>query len=262
MAHGDFCWFDLMTEDTAAAQSFYTAVVGWKTTAWQGGDHPYTMWLSGDGPESAIGGLMKLPDEAKAMGAPVHWLGYVQVDDMGASCKKLVELGGTVLKPSTDIPNMGCFSIVADPWHGVFALYQSSQAGGTDPITAFPLRHMSWHALMTPAVDNGWAFYEAMFGWKKTDAMEMGPAGTYQMYSTPRTEAAGFSAGGMMAASGEHPPAWLYYVKVPDLAAALATVTAQGGKVVNGPMEVPGGDKVAHCMDPQGAMFALHSKAA
>jgi predicted enzyme related to lactoylglutathione lyase len=34
---------------------------------------------------------------------------------------------------------------------------------------------------------------------------------------------------------------------------------APGGQVLNGPMDVPGGDRVAQCLDPQGAPFALHS---
>lgn len=264
MAHGDFCWFDLMTEDTAAAESFFSAVVGWKTTTWDGGEKPYTMWLADDGPESAIGGLMKLPDEAKAMGAPPFWVGYVQVDDMAAACAKLTDLGGAVLQPSTEIPTMGCFSIVADPWDGVFALYQSTASGGPDAITEWPLRHISWHELMTVDVDKGWAFYEAMFGWKKTESMDMGPKGTYQMYTTPRLQAAGISAGGMMATVQEHggPPAWLFYAKVADLDASLTTVKAQGGQVLNGPMEVPGGDRVAQCLDPQGVAFALHASPA
>jgi predicted enzyme related to lactoylglutathione lyase len=50
---------------------------------------------------------------------------------------------------------------------------------------------------------------------------------------------------------------WLYYFNVPAIDAALARVSAGGGKVLNGPMEVPGGSWVAQCMDPQGAMFAL-----
>jgi hypothetical protein len=53
----------------------------------------------------------------------------------------------------------------------------------------------------------------------------------------------------------------MYYVRVPDVNAALEKVTALGGKVLNGPMEVPGGDMIAHCLDPQGAAFALHASA-
>jgi hypothetical protein len=40
------------------------------------------------------------------------------------------------------------------------------------------------------------------------------------------------------------------------------TVKALGGKVLNGPMEVPGGDLIVQCLDPQGAAFALHQRKA
>ena len=55
------------------------------------------------------------------------------------------------------------------------------------------------------------------------------------------------------------PPHWLLYAKVPDVEAAAETVKSLGGQVLNGPMDVPGGDRVVQCMDPQGAAFALHS---
>ena len=56
------------------------------------------------------------------------------------------------------------------------------------------------------------------------------------------------------------PPAyWLYYVTVPDVREKIDQVKQLGGQVVNGPQEVPGGDIVAQCVDPQGAAFALHS---
>ena len=57
------------------------------------------------------------------------------------------------------------------------------------------------------------------------------------------------------------PPMWIYYTEVPDLDAALAKATTKKAKVMNGPMDVPGGDRIAQCMDPQGAAFAVHSRA-
>ncbi|WP_395844225.1 VOC family protein [Cystobacter fuscus] len=50
---------------------------------------------------------------------------------------------------------------------------------------------------------------------------------------------------------------WMYYVTVEDLDAALARATAKGARVLNGPMEVPGGQRIVQLMDPQGAAFAL-----
>ena len=45
-------------------------------------------------------------------------------------------------------------------------------------------------------------------------------------------------------------------------ALAAERVKASGGQVLNGPMEVPGGDLIINCLDPQGASFSLHQKAA
>jgi hypothetical protein len=48
---------------------------------------------------------------------------------------------------------------------------------------------------------------------------------------------------------------------VPDVADAVEKVKESGRQVLSGPMEVPGGDMVARCMDPEGVAFAAHSVA-
>jgi hypothetical protein len=53
---------------------------------------------------------------------------------------------------------------------------------------------------------------------------------------------------------------WTYYFTVDGVRAAAGRLTAAGGKVINGPMQVPGGDWVVQAMDPQGGMFALYSR--
>jgi hypothetical protein len=50
------------------------------------------------------------------------------------------------------------------------------------------------------------------------------------------------------------------YFRVPDVDASAARIVANGGKVLNGPMEVPGGDRVLTAADPQGAAFGLHAR--
>ena len=52
-------------------------------------------------------------------------------------------------------------------------------------------------------------------------------------------------------------PFWLYYFNVEDIDAASGRVAAGGGKITNGPMQVPGGNWIIQCQDPQGAHFAL-----
>jgi hypothetical protein len=90
--------------------------------------------------------------------------------------------------------------------------------------------------------------------------MDMGPDGKYQMFNRPHG-----MIGGMMnkpKAMANVPPNWLIYFRVPDVDAAAERIKANGGKVLNGPMEVPGGDRVVTAADPQGAAFGLHSKKA
>jgi uncharacterized protein len=84
--------------------------------------------------------------------------------------------------------------------------------------------------------------------------MDMGPEGKYQMFGRQ------FPLGGMMnkpPAMAQAPPHWMIYFRVPDVHAAAERVKANGGKVLNGPMEVPGGSWIVNAMDPQGAAFSL-----
>ncbi|MGQ0732772.1 MAG: VOC family protein, partial [Acidobacteriota bacterium] len=101
-------------------------------------------------------------------------------------------------------------------------------------------------------------FYGEALGWKPTEAMDMGPAGVYHMFGRHLG-----SLGGMMTKTPDMaavPTCWLLYFRVSDVHAAAETVKAKGGQVRMGPMEVPGGDWIAQCVDPQGGAFALHHK--
>jgi predicted enzyme related to lactoylglutathione lyase len=247
---GRFVWYDLMTTDPASAESFYKKVVGWGTAPWEGGETPYTMWMNG---ETAVGGIMQLPEEAA--GAPPHWLAYIATPDVDATCAQATELGGTLIKEPMDIPEVGRFAVLADPQGAVFAAYSPASAppGNEGPAQ---VGEFSWHELATTDHEAAFEFYHALFGWDKTDSMDMGDMGTYQMYGRE-----GMTLGGMFNKPAEMsgPPAWLYYARVDDVHSAAEEVQQHGGTVLNGPMEVPGGDHIVQCLDPQGTAFALHS---
>ena len=102
-------------------------------------------------------------------------------------------------------------------------------------------------------------FYNDVFGWQPSEAMDMGELGTYQMFNRPHG-----MIGGMMNKPPELaavPPNWQIYFRVPDINAAVERIKANGGQILNGPMEVPGGDWIVNAMDPQGAAFSLQAKA-
>jgi predicted enzyme related to lactoylglutathione lyase len=67
----------------------------------------------------------------------------------------------------------------------------------------------------------------------------------------------------MMTKPAEVPaPFWAYYFRVDAIGAALDRLKKEGGQVINGPMEVPGGEWIVQGIDPQGAMFSLVSRKA
>jgi uncharacterized protein len=248
---GRFVWYDLMTTDPAKAIEFYTSVVGWGTVQWEGGS-PYTMWTNSSVP---IGGVMQLPPEA---GAPPHWLAYISSPDIDATCEQAEGLGGRMLVAPNDVPTVGRFAVMSDPQGAVFAIYTpASQVPGHEGPPQ--VGEFSWHELATTEQPAAFRFYEMLFGWNKTSAMDMGPLGVYQMYGRN-----GLELGGMFNRGPEMPgpPAWSHYVLVDDIDRAAEATTAGGGQIVNGPMEVPGGDRIFQGIDPQGAMFAIHGKKA
>ncbi len=111
---GKFVWYDVMTTDTKAGEAFYRDVIGWKATNSGMSDRSYTIFSAGEVP---VGGLMPIPEEARAAGAKPHWTGYIAVDDVDAYAKRVTAAGGAVHRAPEDIPGVGRFAVVADP-HG------------------------------------------------------------------------------------------------------------------------------------------------
>ncbi|WP_428265409.1 VOC family protein [Haliangium sp.] len=250
---GRFLWYELMTTDVAAAKAFYGEVTGWGTSEWEGGEMPYSMFMTGETPQA---GLIILPEKAKALGAPPNWMAYIGTPDVDATMAKAIELGGKAATDPIEIPNIGRFVVLSDPQGAYFSAYTPSEPPST-PLARAEVGGFSWNELMTTDWEGAWTFYEALFGWKKTDSMDMGPemGGIYQMWGM-----GDLTLGGMFnkPASVSAPPHWLLYIRVPDVDEAAERVKSNGGQVLNGPMEVPGGDRIVQCMDPQGAAFAMH----
>ncbi len=253
LLEGRFVWSELMTPDPKSAERFYSDVVGWKAEPFPGsGPEPYTIVKAGD---KGIGGMMRMPDDMKAKGVPPNWMFYVGVHDADATVAKAQSLGGRVVVPVQPIPLVGRFAVLADPQGAHFAILQPEGPRPTGPDAAPTTGEISWHELATTDLQKAMEFYSALFGWEMLKANDMGPMGIYEEFGR-----FGRSQGGMFKKPPEMPapPHWLLYAKVPDVNAAVAAVKSRGGQVLNGPMEVPGGDLVAQIMDPQGATFALH----
>ncbi len=248
---GRLVWYELMTDDTRAAMAFYSSVVGWTTQPFgEGGD--YTMWVGSQGP---LGGVAQLGEEAKRMGVPPNWMSHVEVDSVDESVAKVRSLGGAVHFGPHDIPEVGRFAVIADPLGAVISLFTPVRSMASHDTTR--AGEFTWAELLTTDQDAAFAFYSALFGWEKILDHDLGPMGVYRLFGR-----GGRQLGGMFNKPAEMkaPPSWLYYIEVDDLEGAVARATNQGAKLLNGPMDVPGGARIAQLMDPLGAAFALHTK--
>ncbi len=248
--NGRLCWHELMVPNMDAAKEFYGRVAGWTTTVWEGAAGPYTMWMNGETP---VGGMMTLTEEQQKHGTPPCWLAYVSTPDANGTVAKIKELGGGVIHEMA-VPEVGRFAVVSDPQGGVFAVLEpESDTPGHDGPPG--VGEFSWHELATTDWEAAMPFYAEVFGWQESSRMDMGEAGIYQMFGR-----GAHPLGGIFNKPPEMPVvAWLMYVRVPDVNVAVETVKELGGKVLHGPMEVPGGDFIASCQDPQGAYFAVHA---
>lgn len=118
-------WNELATHDTAAAKAFYTQLLGWEA---QTDENNYTVWLNRG---RMNGGMMQIDPSWGEM--PAHWAVYFSVADCAASADKVIELGGTVVRPPFDAGGVGTVAVVQDPQGAPFMIIQMS-----DPDTTLP----------------------------------------------------------------------------------------------------------------------------
>jgi hypothetical protein len=249
--HGSFFWYDVMTTDTGAAAKFYGDVLGWTTQDGGNPDMEYAVFNVG---HRGVAGLMPLPEEMARAGQPPAWMGYIHVDDVDAMARRIPEEGGTLHRGPFTVPGIIRLAVVSDPQGAGFLIATSLIKEAPPPLAPGTQGTVGWHELYANDLQSAFAFYEKLFGWTKSDAVDMGPMGTYQLFKTGGE----FAAGGMMNKPPAIPmPYWGYYFNVDALDPAMARVMAGGGKILNGPMEVPGPMWVANAMDPQGAVFSL-----
>jgi predicted enzyme related to lactoylglutathione lyase len=245
-------WYELMTTDMKAAEAFYSTVVGWQTSPFAGARHAYTTFNRAG--TNGVAGVMAKPPEVKA---PPFWSMYVAVPNLDEAASKITRLGGKTDGEGIEIPNVGRMQMMMDPQGAAFSIIEpaSEERGPEGPAQ---IGEASWHELMTTDMSAAMKFYQQVFAWQPGDSMDMGEMGKYQMFNRPHG-----MIGGMMNKPPQlaHvPPHWQIYFRVPDVHAAAERIQANGGRILNGPMEVPGGDWVVNAMDPQGAAFGLHTK--
>jgi uncharacterized protein len=256
---GSFIWYELMTSDPDAAAKFYGSVIGWSIGARSGsspGGKDYRMISRSDG--GFEGGVLALTADMESHGARPTWLGYLHVSDVDASVRAITADGGKLLMPAMDLP-VAKIAMVADPMGAAFYVMKpippaDKPNARSDVFDPSAKQRVNWNELASSDLARAKTFYSKHFGFEFKETMNMGAMGDYCFIAhddIPRI-------GAIMQAPRDAPfHAWLFYFGVNSIAAAKQAIEASGGKIVNGPHEVPGGQWIIIASDPQGAVFGV-----
>jgi predicted enzyme related to lactoylglutathione lyase len=117
--HGQFSWNELLTTDPAAATDFYSQLFGWTTQEFPMPDFIYTVVTAG-GASGGQGGIMPIPPSAQGM--PPAWISYVTVDNTDTTAHLAEKLGGKIMMPPKDIPEVGRIAVLQDPQGAAVAI--------------------------------------------------------------------------------------------------------------------------------------------
>jgi predicted enzyme related to lactoylglutathione lyase len=248
---GRFVWHELHTGDRAQALKFYSTLVGWETKdVSMGPGEAYGLCFL-NGKDHA--GITKSMAPA---GVPPHWLPYLAVEDVDAAAAKVKDLGGKVMSPPMDIPNVGRFAVVTDPTGAAFALHKHATPYPEEPKTP-PVSAFCWEELMSTDPEAAAKFYAGLFGYT-VDSMDMGPMGTYRILKRGDRQTAGVMGIPKGAPPHSH---WLTYINVKDVDASTRNAKEIGGKVLAQPQDIPKIGRFSVLADPTGAAFALFTGA-
>ena len=165
-----------MTSDADAAQGFYSGLVGWQFN--DSGMSGMTCLISSTGEQPALG-LMVLDEDMQANGARPMWAGYVGVVDVDATVRAVSDAGGSLLMAARDLPEVVRFALVADLQGVAIYVMRGSSDASSNPFARYEPQEgrCAWNELLTTCTDAARRFYAEVFGWQKSDDMDMGATG-------------------------------------------------------------------------------------
>lgn len=232
---GKIVWRDLVTADLAGAQRFYAGVFGWQFEPVTDG---YVLVRNRD---HLIGGIAALG--AASDGS--QWLTQIAVADAAAATEAARRAGATVLLGPLDLRGRGRVVVVRDPLGAVFGMLQTSDG---DPADVPPRAgDWLWSELWVDDPPAAAKFYFPLFNY--TPGLRRIGDQKYLYFKS-----AGRARGGLVQkpdpAVGN---AWVSYVKVADVDAAVARALQFGGRVLSAPSPDVRKGSVAVLADPGGA---------
>ena len=117
---GAMTWHELLTTNSGEAIEFYTTLLGLERGETMA-PMDYTL-LRSEGTD-VLGVMQITPDMGEV---PPNWSIYFAVKDVDAAVTQAQSLGGGVVVPATDIPDIGRFSVLTDPQGAFFNIFKGA----------------------------------------------------------------------------------------------------------------------------------------
>jgi len=242
---GKFIWADLVTPDLAAAERFYSGLLGWTFQDLRAGERGYAVALLDGLP---VAGLIQRPEPPERRPA---WLGFIAVRDVDEMKRAALDHGATVVFEPKTYPKRGRQAVLADP-EGVAFGVLASTSGDPGDFLVDPGGFI-WGSLLARDPDREAAFYQTLFGY---EVFELPSEGQSHLILSSENFARA-SVNSLPGGAVRRGPHWLIFVRVTDAADAAARAVSLGGRVVVEPHMDRHGARVALVADPAGALLGL-----
>jgi len=244
---GKWVWAELFTEDARAAVQFYGKTFGWSFQDFPSQRGPGCRLALADG--EPVGGMLER-EHAYHKERGSRWLGMISVADVKAAARYAADHGGKVVAPPRFLPGRGEVALLADPEGTPFGVIRS--AAGDPPDYLAEDRQWVWIELWARDPKAMAQFYSGLAGYE-IDPVER-PDGSlgYFLASGGYTRCAIIPSPAPAFA-----PAWLPYLRVDDVKAAVAQAEQAGARVAVPPSAGIRAGRVALIVDPTGAPLGL-----
>ncbi|QYM79459.1 VOC family protein [Horticoccus luteus] len=250
---GKFVWADLFTNDPVAAEAFYTGLFGWTaapptTRMTSRGEAQRYVILQHDG--EPVAGIARHVSRHRA-GKYARWVLYASVADLPQAVARATAEGGRVVLKPEAVGSRDPRAVLVDPQGAVIGLIHTDRGDGPD----FQAEEGEWNwaSLRTSDPEKARQFYARVFDYDVVPDTRTVRTNDYILASG--TYARG-SLQPLPSNDGAR-PAWLGFVRVADVDAAVKRAMELGGSTLLAAKDPRPNMRVAIIADPTGAAIGL-----
>lgn len=249
---GKIVWHDLLTTDIEASRKFYGGMFGWTFE-----EVPVSLGFGKSGnyllirhKGELVGGMV----DTERLGTKVNnsqWVVLMSVDDVDAAAQNVVDAGGEIMTPPTDLNERGRIAVVTDNSGALFAILQTRDGDPIDTSAAFG--SFMWDEVWVPDSAAAANFYSSIVPFQPV-SLETGRDSVYRGLAVDGRPRMGI----LQDPIEELPPTWASYIRVKDMS-VLDKVAALGGEVLLPAATRDIGGQVALIAGPSGAGVVLQT---